>query len=561
MHTMLRAAACFVAIAPGAVAQDGLTVPESTSDWRPLFDAHTIDGWRAFASPGFPASGWQISDGCLHHLAGGGGGDIITEREYSDFVLDFEWRVARGANSGVKYRIPLVAGQTAMLAPEYQVLDDANAGEEGTGRTGAAALYALYEPKEKHLAPAGEFNRSRIVARGNHLEHWLNDVCVLSCEIASPEWRARVAASKFASLSGFGEALRGRIGLQDHGDEAWFRNLRILELPAGPGEEVSLFNGTDLSGWKALGDARYSANEGALLGEIGGGGQSFLATEKSFGDFTLELDLKNELPGNSGIQVRSHVTSEGRLCGYQIEIDPSDRRWSGGLYDEARRGWLDDLSDDPVGRAAFRNGEWNHYRIECHGAAIRAWVNGVPTADYLDVFDREGLIGLQVHAGDNTRVRWKDLRLSDLGTREWVPALASKLMAWRAQERRRVLGPVSKLPLDAALRFALPPDAAEVEVWLTEGDDPRPTETRVGSHCVIVATGDHAERREFAPGAHRVAIMLGAGRIAVDVDGRRDFELPVSERQGCARAVFFVVAKDARDEILPTDIELLLPPR
>ncbi|HVS16963.1 MAG TPA: DUF1080 domain-containing protein [Planctomycetota bacterium] len=188
---------------------------------------------------------------------------------------------------------------------------------------------------------------------------------------------------------------------------------------APQGRALELFDGATLAGWRALGDARYSVDDGCILGEVGGGGQSFLVSERTFGDFVLELDVKNELPGNSGIQVRSRVRDDGRLQGYQIEIDPSPRAWSGGLYDEARRGWLDDLAGDDVARAAFRPGEWNRYRIECRGAWIRAWVNGVPTADHLDALDLEGVIGLQVHSGNDTRVRWRDLRLVDLGTRAW----------------------------------------------------------------------------------------------------------------------------------------------
>jgi len=148
----------------------------------------------------------------------------------------------------------------------------------------------------------------------------------------------------------------------------------------------------------------------AILGRIGGGGQSFLATERSFDDFILELDVKTELPGNSGIQIRSRETEAGRLVGYQIEIDPSERAWSGGLYYEGGE-WVQNLEGNDAGRAAFVNGEWNHFRIECFGPTIRAWVNGIPTTTYADARDAAGVIGLQVHNGNNTRVRWRNIRL------------------------------------------------------------------------------------------------------------------------------------------------------
>lgn len=184
---------------------------------------------------------------------------------------------------------------------------------------------------------------------------------------------------------------------------------------------VEIFDGKTLHGWKALGDAHWTVENGELVGEVGGGSQSFLVTERAFGDFVLEVEVKNELPGNSGIQVRSHVREDGRLFGYQIEIDPSERAWSGGLYDEARRGWLQNLEENPAGHKAFKPGEWNRYRIECFGPWIRAWVNDVPTADWLDPLDLEGAIGLQVHAGKDTRVRWRNFRMSELGSSSWKP--------------------------------------------------------------------------------------------------------------------------------------------
>ena len=174
---------------------------------------------------------------------------------------------------------------------------------------------------------------------------------------------------------------------------------------------ADVFNGRDLSGWRAVGDAKWSVDDGCIVGAIGGGHQSFLVTEKSFADFTLDVDLLNEMPGNSGIQVRSHQKETGQVFGYQIEIDPSERAWSGGLYDEGRRAWLQDLSKNPAARAAFNVGDWNHYKIECIGPHIRSWVNGVACADFVDEMDKDGFIGLQVHSGDNTRMRWRNFEL------------------------------------------------------------------------------------------------------------------------------------------------------
>lgn len=181
---------------------------------------------------------------------------------------------------------------------------------------------------------------------------------------------------------------------------------------APPAEtRVELFDGRDLAGWREIGDAKWSVDDGCILGAKGGGHHSFLATESEFADFVLDVDVENEAPGNSGLQVRSHQRANGQVFGYQIEIDPSARAWSGGLYDEGRRGWLQDLSKDAAARAAFKPGEWNHFKIECIGSRIRSWVNGVPCADFVDETDRAGFIGLQVHGGQDTRVRWRNFAL------------------------------------------------------------------------------------------------------------------------------------------------------
>ncbi len=182
---------------------------------------------------------------------------------------------------------------------------------------------------------------------------------------------------------------------------------------------AALFNGRDLDGWRAVGDARWSVEDGTLLGETGGGSQSFLISEREFGDFTLELELRAEGPGNSGVQIRSRHREDGRVTGYQIEVDPGSRAWSGGLYYEAGRGWLANLAENAPARAAFKSGEWNHYRIEAIGSRIRTWVNGVAAADFTDLAaspaDARGFIALQVHSGQNTRVRWRKLELVEAG--------------------------------------------------------------------------------------------------------------------------------------------------
>lgn len=182
-----------------------------------------------------------------------------------------------------------------------------------------------------------------------------------------------------------------------------------------------LFNGKNLKGWKVLnGSAEFKVADGTIVGVSKmGTPNTFLATEKNYGDFILEFDFKVDDGLNSGVQLRSLSTKDyrkGVVHGYQFEIDPSERAWTGGIYDEARRGWLYTMTMNPVGRISFRNGEWNSARIEAVGNAIRTWVNGIPCANIWDDMTSSGFIALQVHSIKNKdeegkTVSWKNIRI------------------------------------------------------------------------------------------------------------------------------------------------------
>ena len=185
---------------------------------------------------------------------------------------------------------------------------------------------------------------------------------------------------------------------------------------------IDLFNGRDLSGWKQLnGEARYEVIDGMIVGTtVMNTPNSFLCTEKNYSDFIFEVDLLVEDNMNSGIQIRSESKSDymnGRVHGYQCEVDPSERAWSAGIYDEARRGWLYPLDLNPDARSAFKLGEWNHYRVECIGNSIKTWLNEVPVAHIIDDMTPEGFIALQVHSIGNNKeregqqIKWKNIRI------------------------------------------------------------------------------------------------------------------------------------------------------
>jgi hypothetical protein len=193
-----------------------------------LFDGTTTDQWMNARSGKFPAKGWVIEDGCLKHAAKGGGGDIITRGTYEQFDFRFEWKVAKGANSGVKY---FIIRERGSLGHEYQVLDDANHPDGVRGNHQTASFYDVLAPaKDKPLKPVGEFNTSRILVKGQTVKHFLNGKVVLTYELGSDEVKAAVAKSKFRKLEKFGVRLAGHILLQDHGDAAWYRNIRIRDL-------------------------------------------------------------------------------------------------------------------------------------------------------------------------------------------------------------------------------------------------------------------------------------------------------------------------------------------
>jgi hypothetical protein len=190
-----------------------------------------------------------------------------------------------------------------------------------------------------------------------------------------------------------------------------------------PTEWQALFDGKTLAGWTQRGgEAKYRVEDEQIVGTSAPGTpNSFLCTDREFADFLLEYEFKVDPRLNSGVQIRSNSVAgyqNGRVHGYQVEIDPSERAFTAGIYDEARRGWLCDLKDNEPARKAFRQNEWNQVRVEARGASIKTCLNGVPAADLRDDLTRTGFIALQVHSTQEKEpleVRWRNLRIRDLG--------------------------------------------------------------------------------------------------------------------------------------------------
>ncbi|HWA98752.1 MAG TPA: DUF1080 domain-containing protein [Pirellulales bacterium] len=198
-----------------------------------------------------------------------------------------------------------------------------------------------------------------------------------------------------------------------------------------------LFDGKSLDGWvQRGGKATYEVVDGTIRGTTAPNTpNSFLCTDRDYANFILELQFKVDDGLNSGVQIRSQCFDEdktldaknpkgkpikvaaGRVHGYQVEIDTNDRAWSGGIYDEGRRGWLNTLAENDAARKAFKHNEWNDFRIECRGDSIKTWINGVPAADLKDDLTPSGFIALQVHSSKSPtplHVQWRDIRIKEL---------------------------------------------------------------------------------------------------------------------------------------------------
>ncbi len=398
-----------------------MTPEEAAAGFLWLFDGSTTAGWRGFRKDGFPEQGWRVEEGALYHQAGQGGGDIVTTSTWRNFDLRLEWKIAPGGNSGIMYRVGEEGMAPWQTGPEYQILDDLSHHDGQRPETSAAALYALYAPEGKEPVRAEEWHAARILLRGSHVEHWLDGRQVVSAEIGSEDWLARVAASKFAEMPGFGSLAEGRLDLQDHGDDVWFRNIRILDLAPLP-PPVTLFDGRSLSGWTGfhMEDAAtedvWRVEDGVLI--CRGTPSGYLRTEASFTNFILDLEWRwdpvSKEAGNSGVLLR--MTGEDKVWPRSLEaqlqsgsagdfwlIDsfpmrPDPRRWRG--RNVRKLGY----AENPVG-------EWNHYRIIVNHGHVVLMVNGRMVNEGWDAEEISGHICLQ---SEGAEIHFRDIRLQPL---------------------------------------------------------------------------------------------------------------------------------------------------
>ncbi len=395
-----------------------LTKEEVAEGWQLLFDGKTMNGWRDYNGDSLTAP-WFVENGTIR--AKGEGADehgyIVTDKVYENFELVWDWKIAEGGNSGMlyhvvenpKFAVPYVTG------PEYQLIDNLGFPQPLEVWQKTAADYAMHTPDTAKLIikPAGEWNTSKIVFDNGHVEHWLNGEKVVEFEAWTDDWFTRKQSGKWENAPEYGLARKGVICLQDHGSAAWFRNVKIKELPKKAKAPIALFNGIDLTGWEVYGTEKWYIKDSLLVCESGPDKQyGYLATRGYYDNFDLTLEFKQEADGNSGVFFRSFIEPGVKVNGWQVEVAPKGND-TGGIYESYGRGWLLQIPDEK--EHLLKEREWNTLRIAANGNNVKTYLNGELMADLTDevIGKAQGRIALQIHDGGGIKVLWRNIRLEE----------------------------------------------------------------------------------------------------------------------------------------------------
>lgn len=407
MRAVFLVALC-CGLSTSAIAQD-------EAPWRTLFDGTNVDAWRGFRRPDFPETCWKVEDGMLHAIPGASGIDLVTRDVYRDFELRFSWKVAPGGNSGVRFRLRETCPAANQTGPEFQVLDPT----QGTGTHGAGALYDLYAPRPHEHPPAGAWVHARIVHRGDHVEHWIETTKVLDVTIGSADWKQRIARSKYASFPEFARREQGRISLQHHGQEVWFRDIAIREFEPARPERIELFDGQSLEGWVGFHPGARTEDVWRVEGDTlicRGSPAGYLKTTLDHTNYVLHLDWRFPpgRQGNSGVLLRqigqdmvwprsveAQLQSGSAGDFWNIEEFPMwvDASRSSGRHTAHVRG-----NENPVG-------EWNHYAIRVEGNYVALHVNGALVNEAFAVLETPGRICLQ---SEGAEIHFRDVWLEPI---------------------------------------------------------------------------------------------------------------------------------------------------
>ena len=402
-----------------------LTKKEVKQGWELLFNGKDLSEWRNFNGTVL-SNGWGVVNGCIQ--ASGSGADdsgyIVTKRKFSNFELCWDWKLTHGGNSGMIYHVVENPAFTVpyVTGPEYQLIDnkgweEVNAPAKLEEWQKLGVDYAMHLPdySKMHVNPVGEWNSSKIVFDNGHVEHWLNGKKILEFEAWTDDWFKRKGSGKWSHAPEYGLSSEGVICLQDHGDPASFKNVKIRPLRHKAGKKERLFNGKDLTGWEPFGDGKWSVDaDGNLVTENGDNKEyGYLCTRKYYKDFDLTLEFKQESNGNSGLFFHSFIEGFNKVHGWQCEVAPKNND-TGGIYESYGRGWLQRIPDEK--ESVLKEGEWNTLRLRVEGNHVQTWLNGVPMSDLHDdlIGNTPGRLMLQIHDGNDIKVLWRNFRLKQL---------------------------------------------------------------------------------------------------------------------------------------------------
>ena len=396
-----------------------------------MLDNTSAPGFRGYKQPGFPKEGWKVEDGVLKSVPGGKGGDIVTTEQFGDFELVLEFKLTPKANSGIIYRVAETDGPTYQTGPEFQVIDDAGNNLKPGDPNSTGALYDLATPSDKKvMKPTGEWNTARVLLRDGVVQHWVNGAKVVECLMGGEDWTARIGKSKFKDFKSFGVLPKGHIALQDHGNEVWYRHIKVRDLGAPLSNEVRLFNGRDLTGWVAIVPDAAKQNikpesvwsvvqEGpsAVL-VCSGNPAGYIRTLKDYKNYVLVLEWRfspvTKKAGNSGVLLR--MVGEDKVWPNSVEAQLHSGNagdfWNIGDFkmtaDPARTNGRNTKKTHAAERPI---GEWNRYEIIVHKGDVILFVNGEELNRATSVDEIAGKIGLQ---SEGAEIHFRDIRLAPL---------------------------------------------------------------------------------------------------------------------------------------------------
>ncbi len=395
--------------------------PAGEDVWISLFNGKDLDGWKASENK----ATFSVKDGAI--VAHGNRSHLfyvgpVNNAQFTNFEYKVDVMTEPGSNGGLYFHTEYQETGWPDKGFEVQVNNSYKPDPRMTG-----SLYQMQDVLNVSPAQDREWFTEHIVVRGNRVQVFVNDKQVV-------DWTEPDNATGGRKLG------TGTFALQGHDPKStvYYKNIRVRPLRGrgGQGQEqgqrqggrqgrrgpwVDLFDGKTLTGWKQInGTAKYEVVDGTIKGTtVEGSPNSFLCTEKQFQDFELEFEVNVDSRLNSGVQIRSnafHDYQNNRVHGYQVEIATNGT--AGSIYDEARRnGWVNPKQVDAKSKEAFKDGQWNKYRVVCQGKRIRTWINDIPVADVSDAMTRKGFLGLQVHSftGDSpVSVQWRNLRIREM---------------------------------------------------------------------------------------------------------------------------------------------------